>query len=49
MIVMLYIIGIGMFCLTIVALVAMCLGKGVKHSLDTDSFKHKLEIKDNKK
>lgn len=47
-IVMLYLIGIGMFCLTIIALVAMCLGKDFKSDFTSEKIKHRLDIKDKK-
>ncbi|CDM68405.1 Hypothetical protein CM240_1241 [Clostridium bornimense] len=45
---MLYLIGIGMFCLTLIALVAMCLGKELKSDFTSEKIKHRLDIKDKK-
>ena len=46
---MLYLIGIGMFCLTLLAIVAMSLNKDFKGEINSKDINFKSEIKSKKK
>ena len=46
---MLYLIGIGMFCLTLLAIVAMSLNRDFKGEINSKDINFKSEIKSKKK